>query len=105
MTAFFNCGIILIMENETLKNKSILEIFNKLDFSKITSLHIDYSDNGISLDVDLTNNKTETKTPKKSSLDGLFEPKTEAQIEAEQEERNRRLRETFNNTGNVISEK
>lgn len=93
------------MENETIKNKSILEIINKLDFSKITSLHIDYTDNGISLDVNLTNSKAEIKSPKKNSLDSLFEPKTEEQIEAEQEERNERLRKSFSNTGNIIPEK
>lgn len=93
------------MENETLKNKTILEIVNKLDFSKITSLHIDYTDDGINLDINLANSKTEIKNPKKSSLDSLFEPKTEEQIAAEQEERNERLRKSFSNTGNVIPEK
>lgn len=93
------------MENETIKNKSILEIINKLDFSKITSLHIDYTDNGISLDVNLISSKAEIKTPKKNSLDSLFESKTEEQIEAEQEKRNERLKKSFNNTGNVIPEK
>lgn len=37
-----------------------------------------------------------------SAVDAMYEPKTEDQIAKETEERNKKLKERFNNTGNVL---
>ena len=100
------------MKKDPIENqKFVKEIVEKCVSSYPDGFHLDvhtYSDGSISLDLDVCKVPAKPMQVKKEvktydALDAMYsQPKTEEQIAKETEERNRKLKEKFNNQGNVI---